>query len=268
MAVTTQPTVRTPTNSAGTSLMTMRWMNCPPPRSSPLQPTSCFTPPCDGAVEQEEETLRLGSDAQASRFSMPFKAIPQLWGPGAHSGGLTCVCEGHCQAGDNEMPSAADWRTLQADCAVLQQPEGPVPVKILSNHFIDNLKTQQMLLLLSFLHLNGCAVRLTDALNCCFCCIQCRWFCRNGSPACTPGLTDSISILKNVDIALWKCKYLRAKRLVCKVTKLSLFLFFESSIHHNNRLIKHKADVRALTYLLKQADGFFQQYGNWHCCSY
>lgn len=78
MVAITQPTVRVPLNSVGTSLMTTRCLISPPPQSSPPQLTFCFTPPCDGAVGPQEETLHLSSDAQRERgclISLRIKSI-------------------------------------------------------------------------------------------------------------------------------------------------------------------------------------------------
>lgn len=91
-AAITQPTVRVSLNSAGTSLTTMRCLTSPPPQSSPPQPTSCFTPPCDGAVGPEEETLHLGNDAQRERlFNFTLNKINLRTGQAQLQGDWSCM---------------------------------------------------------------------------------------------------------------------------------------------------------------------------------
>lgn len=72
-AAITQPTVRTAKNSAGTSSMTTRCPKSPPPPSSPRRPTSCSTPPCDGAVGHQEGTLHQGRRRSSLEVSFSFK---------------------------------------------------------------------------------------------------------------------------------------------------------------------------------------------------
>lgn len=94
MVAITQPTVRVSLNSVGTSLMTTRCLTSPPPRSSPPQPTFCSTPPCDGAVGPQEETLHLSSDAQRERGCLISLKIESIWGLGRRSSKVT----GHVHA--------------------------------------------------------------------------------------------------------------------------------------------------------------------------
>lgn len=92
MVAITQPTVRASLNSAGTSLTTTRCLTSPP-RSSPPLPTFCFTPPCDGAVGPEEETLHLGDDAQTERlFHFTFNKISLRTEQAQLQGIWSCTC--------------------------------------------------------------------------------------------------------------------------------------------------------------------------------
>lgn len=111
MVAITQPTVRMSSNSAGSSLMTTRCLISPPPPSSPLRPTSCFTPPCDPAVGETEKTLHLSRTRGSWREDVPFNLFKlQPRGPGAHSCRLTRrVCmRGRPRAGDSEIATVAD----------------------------------------------------------------------------------------------------------------------------------------------------------------
>lgn len=93
MVAITQPTVRVPLNSAGTSLTTTRCLTSPPPQSSPPQPTFCFTPPCDGAVGPAEETLHLDNDAQRERlFNFTLNKINLRTGQAQLRAGWSCMC--------------------------------------------------------------------------------------------------------------------------------------------------------------------------------
>lgn len=94
MGAITQPTVRVPLNSAGTSLTTTRCPTFPPPQSSPPQPTFCFTPPSDGAVGPAEEPLHLGDDAHRERlFNFPLNKVNPRTGQAQLRAGWSCMCK-------------------------------------------------------------------------------------------------------------------------------------------------------------------------------
>lgn len=117
MVAITQPTVRMPPNSAGTSSTTMRCLTFPPPPSSPLQPISCFTPPCDGAVGHKGGTLIHQS---SNAFCLFRITALRTW-----CTKLQLTCRGITRASGHEISSVPERRTVQAHCATLQLLEEP-----------------------------------------------------------------------------------------------------------------------------------------------
>lgn len=170
MADITRPTVRTPPNSAGTSLTTMRCRISPPPPLSPRLPTSCFTPPCDGAVshtkrEHYTEAATLEPTGVFFFFVFPFFKS-QLWGPGTRSCGLSSRVRGD----ELERVSMKAFVAQMGERCNASATRGLYCSNRPSALITDNLETNQMLLLL--LYRDGCILGQTassEALLCLFC---------------------------------------------------------------------------------------------------
>lgn len=101
---TTQPTVRITPNNAGSSSMTTRCLKCPPPPSSPLLPTSCFTRRCDGAAGHKR-TLQQCSDAQG--YSSSEDLLNKVAGFAVYV--CECARKGVLEQSGYEIQSVSDW---------------------------------------------------------------------------------------------------------------------------------------------------------------